>query len=297
VRVGLAHVICLGLVAVDFLARAWRIQWIMRGLGTRLRLKDALILNAFGDAANALTPLRLGGEPARVAGLLRTRVRITPALVAITLEAVASRLVLLAVAAWLIGEYAPEWWLTAGPGLRAAAMRAWPWVGVVLLLGIVIWWYTRRIISPATRRLRRPARRVMVYLRRMPRWPLLASLPLSVIAIATRIAILPVLVLTLTSPPAMGPVIFGSFALLYSQMVLPTPSGAGVVELGFLGGAAGELGAGQAWLLLAWRFYTNGVGVILGVWLAASIYGWPFLRKLLRGKVPPVTEPVDASVR
>jgi hypothetical protein len=76
-------------------------------------------------------------------------------------------------------------------------------------------------------------------------------------------------------------------------MVLPTPSGAGVVELGFLGGAAGELGAGEGWILLAWRFYTNGVGLIMGVWLAASIYGWPFLRKLLRGRVPPVTGQLD----
>jgi uncharacterized membrane protein YbhN (UPF0104 family) len=128
----------------------------------------------------------------------------------------------------------------------------------------------------------------------MPRWPLIVSLPLSVIAMATRIAILPVLALTLSSPPAAGPLIFGSFALLYSQMVLPTPSGAGVVELGFLGGAAGELGAGEGWILLAWRFYTNGIGVLLGVWFAASIYGWPVLRRLVRGKVPPVTERVDA---
>jgi uncharacterized membrane protein YbhN (UPF0104 family) len=128
----------------------------------------------------------------------------------------------------------------------------------------------------------------------MPRWPLAASIPLGVIAMATRIAILPVLALSLPSPPEVGPVIFGSFALLYSQMVLPTPSGAGVVELGFLGGAAGELGPDGGWILLAWRFYTNGIGVVLGVWLAASIYGWPFLRKLLRGRVPPVTERVDA---
>jgi uncharacterized membrane protein YbhN (UPF0104 family) len=127
----------------------------------------------------------------------------------------------------------------------------------------------------------------------MPRWPLVATIPLSAIAIATRLAILPVLALVLPNPPPMGAAIFGSFALLYSQMVLPTPSGAGVVELGFLGGAAGELGADQGWILLAWRFYTNGIGVVLGVWLAASIYGWPVLRRLLGGRAAPLTEPVD----
>jgi uncharacterized membrane protein YbhN (UPF0104 family) len=214
----------------------------------------------------------------------------TAAIVGITLEAVLSRLVLIAVASWLIWQYAPEWWQTAGPGLRAAAADAWPWLLIALLIGLIIWGYTRRLVSPPTQRLRRPMRRVLVYLRRMPRWPLVASIPLSAFAIATRIAILPVLALTLPHPPALSPVIFGSFALLYSQMVLPTPSGAGVVEMGFLGGAAGELGAEEGWILLAWRFYTNGIGVLLGVWLAASIYGWPFLRKLLRGRGPAATE-------
>jgi uncharacterized membrane protein YbhN (UPF0104 family) len=289
-----AHAICLGLVVLDFLVRGWRIQWIMQGLGSRLPLRDAFVVNAFGDAANALTPLRMGGEPARVAGMLRTGARMTAALVGITLEAVISRLVLIVVAAWLIWQYAPAWWVTAGPGLRAAASRAWPWIVLVLIAGVLLWRYTQRAVSPATRRLRRPMRRVLVYLRRMPRWPLVASLPLSVIPIASRIAILPVLVLTLPSPPPIGPVIFGSFALLYSQMVLPTPSGAGVVELGFLGGAAGELGEGQGWILLAWRFYTNGLGVLLGVWLALSIYGWPVLRRVLRGKPVPLTELPDA---
>jgi uncharacterized membrane protein YbhN (UPF0104 family) len=114
----------------------------------------------------------------------------------------------------------------------------------------------------------------------MPRGPLLASIPLSLINLATRVAILPVLALTLPSPPPIGPLAVGSFALLYSQLILPTPSGAGAVELGFLGGAAGDLGADEGWLLLAWRVYTNGIGVLLGVVLAARVYGWPALRQL-----------------
>ena len=76
--------------------------------------------------------------------------------------------------------------------------------------------------------------------------------------------------------------LLGSFALLYSQLILPTPSGAGAVELGFLGGAAGDLGPRSGWLLLVWRFYTNGVGVLLGIGLAARAYGWPALSRLAR---------------
>jgi hypothetical protein len=96
------------------------------------------------------------------------------------------------------------------------------------------------------------------------------------------VAVLPVLALTLPASPELGPLVLGSFALLYSQLVLPTPSGAGAVELGFLGGAAGDLGSGAGWLLLAWRFYTNGVGVLLGIALAAHAFGWPALRRLAR---------------
>jgi uncharacterized membrane protein YbhN (UPF0104 family) len=288
-----AHLICIALVAADLVARAWRIQWIIQGLGHRMTVKDAFILNAFGDAACALTPLRIGGEPARLAGMLRSRVPATAAFVGISLEVLAAWPVIILAAAWVMWQYAPAWWVSAGPRLGAAAAGAWPWVALVVLASAIAWHYARRVTSPIARQLGRPVRRALVYWRRMPRWPLVASIPMSLVNLGTRVAILPVLALTLTSPPAMGPMILGSFALLYSQLILPTPSGAGAVELGFLGGAAGDLGDGQGWLLLAWRFYTNGLGVLLGVWLAAQIYGWPALRKLVRPPPTEVREPAD----
>jgi uncharacterized membrane protein YbhN (UPF0104 family) len=276
-----AHLACLGLVAADLLARAWRIQWIIRGLGHRISLWDSFVLNAFGDAACALTPLRIGGEPARLAGMLRSRVPAPAAFVAISLEVLAAWPVIIVAAGWLAWRYAPEWWQEAGPRLSAAATAAWPWVVAVAILSWLAWRSARqKVSSPAARQLRRPVRRAMVYWRRMPRWPLVASVPMSLVNLATRVAILPVLALALPDPPPMGPLALGSFALLYSQLVLPTPSGAGAVELGFLGGAAGDLGADEGWLLLAWRFYTNGIGVLLGVVLAARVYGWPALRRL-----------------
>jgi len=277
-----ATVICLCLVVIDLLARAWRIQWIIRGLGYPVGFWDSIVLNAYGDAACALTPLRIGGEPARLAGMLRSRVPATAAFVAISLEVLAAWPVILVAAGWLAWRYAPSWWTMAGPRLTAAAAEAWPWVALVAVVSLIVWWYARRVASPAVRHVRRPIRRAMVYWRRMPRWPLVASLPLSFLNLATRVAILPVLAATLPHPPDLGPMLLGSFALLYSQLILPTPSGAGAVDLGFLGGAAGDLGARAGWLLLAWRFYTNGIGVVLGVALAAHAYGWPALRRLAR---------------
>jgi uncharacterized membrane protein YbhN (UPF0104 family) len=284
-----AHLICLALVAIDLLVRAWRIQWIVQGLGHRITVKDAFVLNTFGDAACALTPLRIGGEPARLAGMLRSGVPATAAFVGISLEVLAAWPVIILAAGWLAWEYAPAWWIDVGPKLGAAAERAWPWVVAVVVISVIVWFYSRRVASPLVRQLRRPVRRAMVYWRRMPTWPLVASIPLSFLNLASRVAILPVLALTLDNPPELGPMALGSFALLYSQLILPTPSGAGAVELGFLGGAAGDLGPNDGWLLLAWRFYTNGLGVLLGVFLAARVYGWPALRKLVRGGTEEIT--------
>ena len=255
----------------------------MQGLGHRIGFWDSLVLNAYGDAACALTPLRIGGEPARLAGMLQSRVPATAAFVAISLEVLAAWPVILFAAGWMAWHYAPDWWATAGPRLASAAAGRLA-VGAAgergereSCGGMRAGW--RR---PRSATSRRPVRRALVYWRRMPMWPLVASLPLSFLNLATRTAILPVLALTLPSPPELGPMLLGSFALLYSQLILPTPSGAGAVELGFLGGAAGDLGARSGWLLLAWRFYTNGVGVLLGVGLAAHAYGWPALRRLAR---------------
>lgn len=276
-----AHLLCVALVLVDLVARTWRIQWIVHGLGHPLGFRDAFVLNAFGDAACALTPLRLGGEPARLAGMLRSRVPAVAAFVAISLEVLAAWPVVIAVAGWLVWRYAPAWWATAGPRLATALVDSWPWLVLVVAVSAATYLYARRF-APAQHQVRRPIRRVLVYWRRIPTGVLAATVPLSFLNVATRVAILPVLALTLPDPPAPGPLAVGSFALLYSQLVLPTPSGAGAVELGFVSGAAGDLGRAEGWILLLWRFYTNGIGVVLGIALAGRIYGWQAVSALAR---------------
>ncbi len=277
-----AHLLCVGLVAVDLAARAWRIQLIVQGLGHPLSFRDAFALNAFGDAASALTPLRIGGEPARLGGMLRSRVPAVAAFVAISLEVLAAWPVVIGAAGWLLWRYASEWWAAAGPRLGAGLVEAWPWLVAVVVASVIAYVCARRVTSPATHHVRRPLRRVLVYWRRLPVGALIVSVPLSFLNLATRVAILPVLALTLPHPPALGPMAVGSFALLYSQLVLPTPPGAGAVELGFVSGAAGELGRAEGWLLFLWRVYTNGIGIALGLALAARVYGWRALTALAR---------------
>ena len=277
-----AHLLCAGLVAAGFVARAFRIQWILAGLRGRITFRDAVTLNAFGDAACALTPLRIGGEPARLGGMLRAGVSAPAAFVAISVEVLAAWPVIIVAAGVLFWLAGAAWWAVAEPRLLSGAARAWPWLALLAVASVAAWRLAGRLHTSLRRLVERPLRRARVYWRRMPLWPLLASVPCTLVDLAARVAILPVLAQTLPAPPPAGPVWLGSFALLYVQLILPTPSGAGAVELGFLGGAAGGLGGQETSLLLAWRFYTSGVGLILGAWLAVRIYGWPALRGALR---------------
>jgi uncharacterized membrane protein YbhN (UPF0104 family) len=277
-----AHVICLVLVAADLIARMFRLQWLTLGVGSRLTLAESFRINVFADAGSTLTPMRVGGEPARLGGMLACRVPATASFVAIAYEVITAWPVLIAVALWIFTAYAPEWWASAGPRLGASIRHAWPWAVAIVVLSLAAWIGGRRVAHAFPRHLRRPLQRIRVYWRRMPRWPLLASIPLSLVNVVTRVALLPVLALTLPDPPALPVLIVGSFALIYAQMILPTPGGAGAVEFGFLGGAAGNLGDDSSHLLLAWRFYANGIGTILGVWLAVRHYGWPAVRDGVR---------------
>jgi len=273
-----AYLLCIGLVAAGFVARALRIRWILAGLGSRITFRDAVTLNAFGDAACALTPLRIGGEPARLGGMLRAGVAAPAAFVAISVEVLAAWPVIIVAAAFLLWLAGAAWWAAAEPRLAAGAARAWPWLVLVVLASAAAWRLAGRLHTSLRRLIARPVRRARVYWRRMPAWPLVASVPCTVVDLGARVAILPVLAQALPAPPPAGPLWLGSFALLYIQLLLPTPSGAGAVDLGFLGGAAGQLGGREPSLLLAWRLYTSGAGLLLGAWLAVRVYGWPAVR-------------------
>lgn len=250
-------------------------------MGQRIRWRDAFVINAFGEAGCALTPLRLGGEPSRLAGMVGTGVPVATGVTAIGIEVLTAWPVIIAVALVLALRYAPAWWESAWPAVRSWAIVAWPWAVAVLLVTALIGWGASRWGREVRPGIRGSLGGVAESLRKMPKGLVLATAPCTLVNVLARTALLPILALTLPNHPPVGAMLLGSFGLLYSQLVLPTPAGLGAVDLGLLAGAAGDLGAGETGILLAWRFYSVGLGALLGVILGLRIYGWAAIRRAM----------------
>ena len=279
------HALCLALVGADFVTRTWRTQCFLRALGQSRPFREVFVLSALGETASSLTPLRLGGEPARAWALGRLGVPASAAIVCVGVEFVAMMAVLGAIAVGLTVTLAPEWWAAAGPELVRSALAGWPWlVGMVAAMGAA-WWLVHVLAPSTAAAVRRELGAAREHARELGAWPYVASVPLTVLNVATRVAILPLLAVTLSSPPPLGATVVGSFALLYSQAVLPTPAGAGAVELSFLGGAAGNLGSREASLLVMWRLYTTLLPVVLGLVLGVYRYGWAVVPSAIRTRL------------
>lgn len=278
-----AHALCLLLVVADLIARGYRLRWYLQGFGRTLSVSDALHATAWGDAAAGLTPLRFGGEAAKFAGLVRGGIPAGLSVMTLALEAIITYPLVALVGVWLAWSYAPTWWAQVQPMVADALAAAWPWViGIVIATGLAVYlglrWRRSFDAAPDAPRLR-------TLLAATPFLPLFLGAVVSLFNVLARTAVLPLLALTLVDHPPFGVLLFGSFALLYSQLILPTPAGVGAVDLGFLAGVAGNLGPQAPGLLLAWRVYTVGIGAAVGVLLAIRAIGWPALRRVVFGRL------------
>ncbi len=235
------HLAALALCAADVTVRAIRLRLLVPG-GSALSLWRAVTINAYGDAASAITPARLGGDPARFAGCRRAGIDTPRALAGLGVETLIDWALLLGATVVLGFAFAD----TAAAGAR-------------------------HLITLATS----PKARLFVALTlalRQLGWPSVTiAASLTALSMALRVGILPVLV---AGQPgvSMSAVIVGSFTLLFGQLALPTPAGAGAVELGFVGGFAETMSPGAlAGLLVAWRVYTLILpGALGGVLLAIA---------------------------
>jgi uncharacterized membrane protein YbhN (UPF0104 family) len=288
----MSHLLALGLVALDCVVRAWRIQLATWTAGGRLSFWHAFRLNLYGEAASQLTPNRLGGEPARFLGLNEAGVRAVPALVAIGVEVAGEWPVFMLMAGALIVYYVPDWRDAAATWLQGH--RATELVTLELLaVGILIVLYLLQRFARSgmvPHRVRRQWRVAWAHVRRAPWWVLGVIGLLTAVSLASRALILTALTWGQPNPPSVATTFFGSLALLHAPLVVPVPAGGGGVDVAFLAGFAGEFGDHQPTMLLLWRFYTvlllTGLGVYalihsLGYRAAAQLFkiGWGRARR------------------
>jgi uncharacterized membrane protein YbhN (UPF0104 family) len=266
-----AHLLCAGLVVVDVMARVIRLRLITKALGHDVRPMRLLAIALVGDAASLITPFKAGGDPARVAGLMRVGLSLRESILIQVIEGFQHGIVLLGGGLVLAALYGPGLWIALSAAWSSSTLGV---IGFVALAGMLCLGalYVVRRFRPGGLRPDRPS---------LPRaqWgqvanaAFLRTLPLSLLSNAARVLILPVLLATLVRAPHLGQMLLASFALLHGQSVIPIPAGAGAVELGFLAALRGSAGAGQ--LLLYWRIYTAGFGLLLG----AVAFGLTWVRR------------------
>jgi uncharacterized membrane protein YbhN (UPF0104 family) len=272
----LNHALAILLLAIDCVARAWRIQLATRAPGAHLGFRDALRLNLYGEAASTLTPNRLGGEPARFLGMTWSGLRVVQALVALGVEVAAEWPVFGIMAISLVAYYVPDWSAAADRFLTHSLARDLLGFELIALIGLIVIWTLQRLVRPGAirHRVRRQWRVALAHVRRAPWWILFAGALLTVISLAARALILPALVWGHPDAPPFAVMLFGSLALIHAPLVVPLPSGGGGIEVAFLSGFAGDFGPGhQVMTLLLWRFYTTVLLTVLGIYLLVRTHG------------------------
>jgi len=275
----LVYAACLTLTATDFFARAWRIRLLIVALGAEIRTLDAIAMTALGDAAAALSPMRAAGEPARLLGARQAGTPVATALVALGLEALLTYGVALPGGIVLAALYGGEWSsslrLPRLGGMVKWSLIAVAAVGIVAVSVVAV--HEARI--GAVKRWLAALREAIVDLARLPHRLMTGLLLLSIVSFVARVGILPLLTGLVPTRPSIGVATLASFTLLYGQIVVPTPSGAGAVDVAFLGGAAG-VSAHAPRLLALWRTFTTVLGTVAGLVLGAVVYGRAILSLL-----------------
>lgn len=260
------HIAAIGLVLLHLVLRALRL-WLLLPDGRRPRFWLLVVANSYGDLGASVTPARLGGDPARVVALRRTGVEMASGIVAIGAERILEWIALTALSAVFI--------ITMGGDIvqggrdvwsRVATTRALPWLG---LFGILIvagfagmHWYRKRHPAKLNDSIARAWSSARALSPRLVAAAMLATIGI----VATRVAILPILLAAFIHDFSVASILLGSFVLTYGQLLLPTPSGVGPVELAFVAGFGQSLSAPDLTILLVtWRFYTVAMGALLGV--------------------------------
>ncbi|OGG56049.1 MAG: hypothetical protein A3F84_12575 [Candidatus Handelsmanbacteria bacterium RIFCSPLOWO2_12_FULL_64_10] len=272
--------LALAVAVAEPLLRAVRLRVFTRALDGRLSLWTSARITLVGDFAAAITPSRLGGEPARLCALIRAGLSSGAAgavLLGEFLTDLCALIFLVIVALGLSGSGAgpqavwPSVALLAGGGAAIGLALRWPSILDRL-------WTPLSSRRPTAWALRKaglegfsPGRwaaevrgRSGVLLAGRWRGTAVGGI-CALLHTTARFAVLPLLTAAFAVPLDLRSAILIQMAIFYGLALVPTPGGSGVPEIAFA--AALSLSAPSApvgLLLILWRFLTFYLGGAAG---------------------------------
>lgn len=298
------HLTLLGVVSLEIVFRVLKIIFSARAIGIHTSFGVAARTILGGDFAASITPSRSGAEPARFLVLTEAGMPVASVLLVLFLE-LFLEMCSLAVLALLFGVL---WHDQAGIvrgilitvgiyslgvlgagafGLALARRRAngprptlVRWMGI----GAGAW----RKIQLSLRQLRAS----VGALRRAHAGLMGAALAFSILHVAARLLVLPVVVRSYGGEASTSALVLWPMALLYGAAVAPAPGGGGVVEFAFKAALGGVLPTRlMAASLIWWRVYSFYIYIVIG----AVAAGGTVLRAL-RGRAVLRTPTVDPDL-
>ena len=275
-----AHLLALGAVAFELTLRSAKIALSARACGIPLHFGTAARATLGGDFATAITPARVGAEPARYFVLRESGVPAAKALLVLFLELFIELVSLVVIASILLA------FLPASGALKGVAAMVGTYATVVLGLGFGAWLVSRRRAAGPPPRWARAIglgagtwRRIQVSLRHLrdsvdalkhAKWRMMAgSLACSVLHITGRLMTLPIIIASLGAKVSLTSLVLWPLVLLYGGALIPAPAGGGAMEFGFSAIMKDILPPDvMAAALIWWRFYSYYIYVLLGAFAA-----------------------------
>jgi uncharacterized protein (TIRG00374 family) len=298
-----AHLLAASAVALELGLRVAKISYSARACGIPLSFGTSMRASLCGDFLDAITPARIGAEPARFVVLSEAGVPVGSALVVLFLELFLEFLSLIVIAAILVFIAPPSGALTAalltiagygafvmGVGALAVAISRrddgapLPRWAKMMGIGHRVWRGLLRLVFHL--------RSGVDAFRRANVAVMSLALLCSVLHVLGRLLALPIIVFSYGASVPLLPLLLWPLALLYAGAITPMPSGGGVMELGF-NAALGNTIPGHliAASLIWWRFYSFYVYVLLG----AIATGRTAMRALSRRHVDTATSQPAAT--
>jgi uncharacterized protein (TIRG00374 family) len=279
----LAHVLAFTAFAVEVAARSLKLTLSAKAVRTDLSFTTAVRTSLGGDFGAAITPARMGAEPARFLILAEAGKPAADAMVILYCELFFEMLSLVIVVTGVAILFP-----SSGRAVAAMVGIVGGYSAFVLGLGAVAVMLSRRKIGdepPWARRFRLHGKRWELVQRWFERvrttvdafrqmrygWATL-SLLASVVHIAARLTVLPAIVYTMTNVYVpVAPLVVWPLGIIFGAAVVPAPGGGGAVELAFKAVLQGVIpadlfGASLVW----WRFYTFYIYVAFGALVAGN---------------------------